>query len=118
MDLIEPFLSGGVWPCDWGDFAARWLEAAETRPALILRYEDLVQGPRQALEQVLAFLDVDIPPARLQAAVSMAEPAVYAQISRSRVASRSREGARRLPPDLYARFPARWPRLCGRFGYR
>jgi hypothetical protein len=49
----------------WADHVGRALQRSETRPVLFVRYEDLIARPEAALDDMIRFMDAQVPAATL-----------------------------------------------------
>ncbi len=79
------------WPVEWDEHVTRWLRAPH-RARLVVRYEEMHERPRAALERVLAFCGLSLPEALVAAAV---EESRFARMQRAEergsIWNRSRE---------------------------
>ena len=70
--FLADFLDGSCNPWgSWGDHVRFWLgDSAESPPRLVVRYSELRADPRQALAEVLAYLDETPAPGAIARAVA------------------------------------------------
>ena len=76
-DFVPRFISGefdvrAKWSAAWDDHVMSWISMRHGRPGfLLLRYEDMVRAPENALAAIAELLDLDAPPERLARAVQL-----------------------------------------------
>lgn len=76
----------------WTAHVAAALAQRRHRPVLVVRYEDLVAAPARALAQIIGFMDADVAPEALSAAVARHRQA-------DRYADNPYNGFRHTPPE-------------------
>jgi hypothetical protein len=134
--FVDRFVRGGLDHfATWGDHAAGWLDARETDERFVLiRYEDMLAAPGDALAAVLGLLGVERSEAarataversaadqlrRLERETGMALPTFRA--SRPEIpfirTARAGTGAEELAPELVEQVMSAWPETVARLGY-
>lgn len=76
-DFVPRFMSGefdvrAKWAAAWDDHVMSWISMRQGRPGfLLLRYEDMVRAPENALSEIAQLLKLDAAPQRLARAVQL-----------------------------------------------
>lgn len=76
-DFVPRFMSGefdvrAKWAAAWDDHVMSWISMRQGRPGfLLLRYEDMVRAPENALSEIAHLLRLNAPPDRLARAVQL-----------------------------------------------
>lgn len=58
-----------IWPCDWAEHVADWLNNASSHDLLFLRYEDLKLNPELWFSKILQFCNIELDAAQLSEAI-------------------------------------------------
>jgi hypothetical protein len=132
--VAERFLKGDM-DVTWGEHVGSWLSTRGRHPGfLLVRYEDLGQGPADQLRRIAQFLELESTPARLALAVERSDRQRLRQLETVEheqwVTTRGRRmdvpfigsgksGAwkEHLPVSASALIEAEWGELMNRLGY-
>jgi hypothetical protein len=134
--FVDSFLTGGLDEFGrWGEHVTSWLDAREgDEDFVLLRYEDVLEAPRDALVAALGLIGADVSSSAIDTAVERSSAAELRRLERETAPAlpsfqgsrledpfirraRPGGGAEELPPELEARIMAAWPDAAARLGY-
>jgi hypothetical protein len=134
--FVDSFVAGGLDEFGtWGEHVTGWLNAREGGPDFVLlRYEDVLEAPRDALAAALRLIGANVADAAIDTAVERSTASELRRLERETAPAlpsfqgsrledpfirkaRPGAGAEELPAALEARIMDAWPEATARLGY-
>ena len=134
--FVESFVGGRLDDFRaWGDHVTGWLDArAGDDDFVLLRYEDVLEAPEQALRAALELVGVEVDEATVDQAVARSSANELRRLERESAAAlptfrgsrledpfirkaRAGTAAEELSPHLVAQIAGAWPEALARVGY-